>query len=322
MPAITADKLLKKDIPPVRYLVEGFIHEEGLCYCFGVAGHFKTNFLLYVAICAAAGRQVLNHFKTQCFKTLWLDEENRERGMKDKISKIAKGMNATDDELKNLKLLISDGFDILNPKNLESLKKEIEEFKPRMIVIDSVAKVFPYDERNEKDVKLIYKSVRPIIEQYKVTIIFIHHARKANFQQYSKNLEDISGSREFGAQADSVFLLAQRNQNLYLLKQTKNRYDTEMDAVNFNVFGDKEKMIITFDATVKSKYLAKAEQIVEALLQWKEKSKLMKFQRKVVLDVMEEKGFKESNILNAVDLLIKQNKMKRCEREFGIYEWT
>lgn len=301
--SIPADKLVKMQLPSVEYLVEGIIPKNGLVYCFGPPGSFKTNFLLYLSMCGAVGQNCLDFEIKNKFKTLWLDEENRKIGMKDKILKISNGLNIENGDLKNINILISEGFNILNKIALDNLAYYIEEHKPKMIVIDSIAKVFPLSERNESDVRKIYTFLKPFITKYEVTFIIIHHARKKNILQFSRDMEDISGSREFAAMADSIILLDEKSNSKYMLKQVKNRYSSKVYAENFEVTGNDEMMKIIYTGKTKDTYLARALEVKYALEKWIKEDKIKEFKRKDAVDAMKPLGFKESNIDNALKIL-------------------
>jgi len=300
---ISAKELLKANIPKIEYLVEDIIPRAGLVYCFGSPGSFKTNFLLYTAISGSEGKDVFNFKIQKKFRTLWLDEENREIGMKDKLCKIFNGMEVKEESLENIQISICANFNILGKKSLEKLDEWITKYKPDMVVIDSIAKVFPLSERDEGDVRKIYTFLSPFIKKYGVTFILIHHARKRNFLQVSKDMEDISGSREFGAMADSILLLDEVNEGKYLLKQVKNRYSSKVYAENFEVTGNDEKIEISYMGKVKDAYLIRVLEVKSAISKWIGEKKITKFKRKEAVDVMKTCGYKESNIDKALKLL-------------------
>jgi len=301
--SISADKLLKLNIPNVEYLVDGIVPKSGIIYCFGPPGSFKTNFLLYLSMKGALGHTVFDFNIKQKFKTLWLDEENRKIGMKDKIMKLKNGMNIENDDLENINILISEGFNILNKISLDTLDFYIRKHKPNLVVIDSIAKVFPLSERNEGDVRKIYTFLKPFIIKYNVAFMLIHHARKKNFMQFSRGMEDISGSREFAAMADSILLLDEMKNGSYMLKQVKNRYSQKVYAENFEVVGDDDMMKLVYTGKVKDKYLAKALEVQYAIEKWIKDNKIKSFKRKDIVEVMKSEGFKESNIDRALKIL-------------------
>ncbi|MCK5177224.1 MAG: AAA family ATPase, partial [Candidatus Aenigmarchaeota archaeon] len=288
--SITADKLLKKDIPKIEYLVEGIIPKAGLVYCFGPSGSFKTNFLLYLVMMGAIGKNVFDFNIKEKFRTLWLDEENRDIGMKDKISKISNGIGIENGDLRKINILISEGFNILNKIALDNLDYYINKHNPDLVVIDSIAKVFPLSERNEGDVRKIYTFLKPFITKYKLTFIIIHHARKKNFMQFTRDIEDISGSREFAAMADSILLLDEMTNGKYMLKQVKNRYFQKVYAENFEVTGDDNEMRIIYTGKAKDKYLAKALEVKYAIRKWIKDKNIKLFKRKDAVEIMKTEG--------------------------------
>jgi RecA-family ATPase len=315
--SITADELLKKEIPKIEYLVEGIVPKAGLVYCFGPPGSFKTNFLLYLAMKGALGENIFDFEVKNKFRTLWLDEENRDIGMKDKIYKISNGIGIENGDLKNINILLSEGFNILNKIALDNLDYYINQHKPDLVVIDSIAKVFPLSERNEGDVRKIYTFLRPFITKYKLTFIIIHHSRKKGFMQFSRDMEDISGSREFAAMADSILLIDEMKNGSYMMKQVKNRYSQKVYTENFEVTGDDDMMKVIYTGKAKDKYLAKALEVKYSIEKWVKDNDIKMFKRKEVMEIMKEQGFKESNIDSALKILKSEGSFEI--KNFGEY---
>lgn len=314
---IPADKLLKMNLPNIEYLVDGIIPKGGIVYCFGPPASFKTNFLLYMSMKGAEGKSVFDFNVKKKFTTLWIDEENRKIGMKDKVMKIARGMDIKDEDLNDVTVWISEGFNILNKVSLSHLEDAIKKYKPDCIVIDSIAKVFPLSERNESDVRKIYTFLKPFIVKYGVTFVLIHHARKKSFMQMNRDMEDISGSREFAAMADSILMLDELKNGRYILKQVKNRYSQKVYAENFEVTGDDELMMIEYCGKVKDAYLAQAMKAKESILQWIDKEAIKEFKRKDAMEAMKALGYKVSNIDSALKILKTSGDFGD---EYGIYK--
>jgi RecA-family ATPase len=242
----TYSELMAKKIPPIQYLVEGIIPEASVVFVFGPQGSFKTNFLIHTSICGADGQKVLNFNVRRPFKTLFIDEENREPGMHDKITKIANGITLKDPKSIEQNIISTEQNFKLTPDGIAWLEALIKKHDPDLVIIDSIAKVFTLKENDESDVRLIYPLISPLIIKYGVTIIFIHHPRKRNYQQSGRDMDDMAGSREFSAMADSVLLIEEWKKNNYILKQVKSRYGEKQEAVNFTVEGDADKIIIKF----------------------------------------------------------------------------
>lgn len=318
---ISYPDLLKKDIPPVDYYVDKIIPEESIVIFFGPPDSFKSNSLLWISVKGALGQNVFEFEVKKPFKTLWIDEENRERGMKDKLSKIVKGLKLDDvSALIDNHFLISSGFAIHRPEDIAKLVKLIEQYKPDVVVIDSVAKVFQFDERDETQVKMIYRVLAPLVIKYHITIIMIHHARKKSLDQTSYELEDLSGSREFAAMPDSVVAMCEMNRGEYMLKQVKNRHDKKVYSIEFNVGGTDDAIEVSYSGLVKDRYVAKAVRVVNDIMKLKLESNSKVVIRKELFEKLHEMGYKDNSIEDAINLL-KSKDLIKSGVKYGTYEW-
>lgn len=246
MDSITYKGLLEKDIPPIEYLVDKIIPKAMFLYMYGPPGSFKTNFLLYVSLLGLKGQDVFNYEVKAPFKTLWIDEENRDIGMKEKLRKFQSTVKVSEEDLAKNNFIICQGINILSEVDLKNIEKIIEKEKPNLLVIDSIAKVFRADERDEGHVKFIFQKLNPIIVKHGVTIILIHHTRKKQQGQSHYSMEDLSGSREFGAHADGMLCLEAYRRNEFKLQQTKNRYGELMEPINFEIESDEDSIGIHY----------------------------------------------------------------------------
>ena len=253
---ISFKELYNKDLPPIEYLVDGIIPKASLNYVFGPPGSFKTNFLMYLTLCGITGNNIFDFHVEKPFTTLWIDEENRDIGMKDKVVRLVTGMGLDPEVLKKNNLMISNNLNILSPQDMANLEIVISQTKPDLIVIDSIAKVFPLSERDETDVKKIFTILKPLIVKYGVTIVFIHHARKMNHQQKGYGMEDIAGTREFAAQCDSLLCVEPIKRDTYKLSQYKNRHRDKIEPIIFSVNGDDNKLELEYLGTSSEAYEA------------------------------------------------------------------
>jgi RecA-family ATPase len=312
---IGAGDLKIKDLPKVEYLINGLI-PMGLSYFFGSQGSFKTNFLLWATI---ESQNVDKIFGLDCkpFKTLWIDEENREIGMKDKISKISNGFDISEEELnKILRINTSEEFDILNDSKIKDLCKDIEEFKPNLIVIDSLSMVFNLDDRDPTNTKNIYRKLRPIIEKYNVAVVIIHHAIKKNFLKSKQDIYDMAGSKDLARMADAVVMLCKTDDEQFLIKHVKARYGKEEDGINFIISGDEHELNVFYEGKAAQVIKSKIEDCEHDIMDWAKDKDGKTFKRKDILSVMLGKEHKASAIDSALTSLRTSGK---CEYTYGKY---
>jgi hypothetical protein len=94
-----------------------------------------------------------------------------------------------------------------NEGGVEDLVGLIEEFKPRLVVIDTLAKVRPTTGRNnvyESD----YGALAPITEvanRFRTTVLIVHHNRKGKAE--TDPLEQVSGSLGLSGAVDGVLVI-------------------------------------------------------------------------------------------------------------------
>jgi hypothetical protein len=123
-------------------------------------------------------------------------------------------------------------------------------------------------------------------------------------QQYSRGIEDMSGSREFQAMADSVLLIEEQKQGNYMLKQVKNRYASKCYAVNFSVEGNDGAIKVTYSGAVAERYTRLADQCEDALIKWHVVANITTFQTQDALDDMNILGFKRNAVYKAIGSLL------------------
>ena len=312
---IGAKDLYHKELPPIQYLVDDFIIKAGLTYIVGPPGSFKTGLMMLISIAGASKDNIINFNINKPFKTLFIDEENGIINTKDRFVHLVKGLQIdVDKEIKNEDIVFANisGF-TFTPFNLNGLKELIEENKPDLIVIDNIARCIVGSERDEQDVARILGMIKPIIEAYGVAFVIIHHTRKGD----AMDLNDISGSRDFGAQCDNAFIVKEFKKKSsvkhFVLKQVKSKFGLGMDAINFTVEGD-DRLFVKYigTATENIKYLA--EEIKTILIDWIIDNPHETYKTTTLLDVMKSKGFNDTNIRNAIKMIV-EDKILRFKQK-------
>ena len=76
---VSLSELMAKELPPIRWLIDGLVPEEGMVVLAGMSGSYKTWLVMSMAIAVAAGQDFLDIFSTQQTGVLIIDEESGER---------------------------------------------------------------------------------------------------------------------------------------------------------------------------------------------------------------------------------------------------
>ena len=313
MGAISFKALYNKDLPQIEYLIDKLIPKRGLVYFYGPPKSFKTNLLLYMCVMGHEGKNIFDFKVPKPFRVWWVDEENGMAGMKDKLKKIVKGANIDIDTFDDDAFLIYSGFK-LDANWLEKLKNVIGKYKPDLIVIDSIAKVFIGDEREVRDVAKIFDGVKPLIEQFGISIVFIHHARKNK----DRTLSDVAGSREFTASADIVLYSEQFKRNKdtksFLFRQDTNRYDLEIEPLNFDVHGDDEKLIIEFTGLATDNIKSIILKIKSEILAWMQENPNELYTQTEIVNAMKSKNFRKTSTETATQELVHDRVLTKSKK--------
>lgn len=308
--------LYNKDLPSIEYLVDKFIMKGGLTYLVGGPGSFKTGVMLLTSLCGARGQKVLNFDVKKPFRTLFIDEENGIINTKFKFAQILRGLEYDIDDFKDDDIIFSNISSFkFNELDIHALEDLIKKYKPNLIVIDNIARCLVGSERDEKDVAAVFNMIKPLIEKYRVSFVIIHHTRKGS----GNTLEDISGSRDFGAQCDGAFILSETNRENdkkeFTLTQKKIKYGIEIPDVIFNVSGNADKLIVEYEETSVEKkekwQLVRTETLDFILMEPDQRATFGD-----ILDAVKHIG-SERLLHNVIDWMVKKYQLKRVKK--GVY---
>lgn len=170
---LTLDQL--RQLPPKEWLVDGVIETRSLSYIYGRPQSYKTFVALSLAFHVTTGSDWLGR-PTQKGKVFWVAGEGVQ-GLPPRTDAIAATTGYCDqaDFLTFRKeLKISDiGFvDAL----IEEL--EIRDFKPTLIVIDTLSRCFEGDENSQRDLSMFVRGCDRLRNELDCAVLVIHHSVK------------------------------------------------------------------------------------------------------------------------------------------------
>jgi hypothetical protein len=313
--SLSFDEIEALIIEPVEYLVEPLIPRAGLTYIYGPPGACKTSFLMYLTLLGSVGRSVFKYKVPRPFTTLWIDAETGDIGLKEKVIAIRKGLPIGLEKEKweipfdgtrwrafFPSLLHPKEYFILNKEMCEGwLKRMINYYHPDLVVIDSVAKVFPFDEK----------------DKYRVAFAIVHHTRKLSQGQYYRGPEDIRGSAEFEAQADSMVLLEEtKTPSTFMIRHTKARYSKKTGPITFRLSEGEGMLNFEYEGDYHDERVTKqglAASAIRRLYDGKE------FKREGAIEILVEQGHKKNDIINALKKMVSEGVLNNEKR--GYYSW-
>ena len=191
----------------VDWIIEGLIHKQGLAIVAAPPGIGKTQFSLNLALSIASGKSFLNWKVTKPRRVLFLSLEMMQPELKYYLDKMATAFTEEEKEAfdANCYFLARQAFRLNSESNQRLLLDWIDEIQPEGIFIDSLSRCTGGDlEKGEIDTVFDFLN-KEIRDKRGCFVWFVHHNRKANFQQKQpKKLEDLYGSQYIGAYASTV----------------------------------------------------------------------------------------------------------------------
>jgi hypothetical protein len=203
----TLAELVKRDIEPIRFVIEGLV-PEGLTLLAGKPKLGKSWLALMLSLCVCSGRDVLGH-ATMPSEVAYIALEDGERRLQDRVHKL--GGHKYGEALRRFHYRTA--WPVLSHGGLEQLEQwMIDHPDTRLIVIDTLGKIrgdLPGRDMFSEEYKL-YGRLQTFASNHRVALLLIHHLRKQGADDW---LEQTSGSQAITAAADTILgLFRERGQ--------------------------------------------------------------------------------------------------------------
>jgi RecA-family ATPase len=241
---MSADELINSDIPEQRWIVKDLIPEQSIIMWTGQKASFKSFFNKYLGICIATGTKVLDTYEVVRKGTvLYIDEENGNRRLKARITKICNGLEINTEELIDFHSVIKQGFklDETNKTTMKLLEHIIIHYKPIFIVFDSLVRMMTGDENSSQDVRKIYNNLSPLMEKYNCAFSLIHHS--------CKDGKGFRGSGDFEFMADKTFFVGRNKKSRtdFVITQEKERDNEFVNKIGFTALDSEDHTAINIE---------------------------------------------------------------------------
>lgn len=171
-------KKLKKN---KNYIVEDFLFPGSINMIYSPPAEFKSLLIQNMCMSISNGKDWLG-FKTKKMPVLYLDGENADRIIKERLEMQHKGMKLRRNKFP---FFILKGGELITQKKqvhigfMAALEAAIEENKIKVLVFDTLHRFAFYDENKSDDINLLYTKVfQPLVQTFGVSIVFLHHSKK------------------------------------------------------------------------------------------------------------------------------------------------
>jgi hypothetical protein len=208
---ITAKELETMNIPKPKWVIENVL-PEGLSILGGKPKKGKSLLALNIALSVTAGIPTLGNLPSKTGPVIYLAFEDTQARLQDRIGKILR----RPDFPKELWLHPQKSFPQM-PQGLTILESEIEQYSPRLIVIDTWGRFKPSSQGRRPDSTGGYdigveemSQLKDLGDGYGVDILVLHHMRKGGSDDI---IESFLGTIANVATADNALGLVRMGQN-------------------------------------------------------------------------------------------------------------
>jgi len=173
----TVQDLLELKDNPDRWIVEQMVPWPGRTLVHGKGGDYKSTVFFDLAIAVASDGQLLQEFPVKVHgPVLLISTEGNIYANKDRLFDHMRPRNL---EPSTVKLHYGqESLFVDEPAEFQVLVNMIEAIKPVMVLLDPFVSFFAGDENSVTDVKKFLRRMDPLINDYELAVVVIHHSRK------------------------------------------------------------------------------------------------------------------------------------------------
>lgn len=278
-----ASDIINMEFPPDTYFIDKLLPEGAIVALAGKRSTFKSWIVYYWCKCILEGKPVWNQFETRPTKILIIDEENRLA----MIHKRLKLVFGKDKIAKELAIVNFSGMKVNRDEWKVAIKELINEIKPGIIFVDSITRVHSLEENSADDVnELFTEHLRPMIKDTNITLVFLHHLRKGQYDRVSDDMDELRGSSEFTNIPDCVHLVhrPKGTRDMFVFKQIKARDDTEIFPMKIKVDITDKKADFIFESFIESSSPTLEGEYQGLIKDWARENKIGFAKRKTIIE--------------------------------------
>lgn len=220
-------------VPPIKWLVQDWIIEQDVFVIAGDAGVGKSTLFTALAYGLAAGTNWVG-IPVPKTRILYIDEEQSDDEVYDLFRKHGPRQDPT-----SLRVFVQQGANLDSDAGLEVIEREVADFKPDVLLIDSATQAFGRASGNDNDeIAAIYKRLFVLRARHGVTTGFLHHLGKPGEVKRSL-LHRFLGTVAFGTQASAAFgALPHDQDSIELIAAKRRRAKKPSMIVGYREFED------------------------------------------------------------------------------------
>ena len=198
-----------KDIKKTEWLVNDLLPKSSITFVVGDSKTGKSYFALETALSVSLGRLVAGRFNSVMERVLFLELEDGIQIMAPRYHALvnAYGQQPTSDQFR---IYMGHEMKLDTESSYNQLLDQCKEFKPGLIVVDTLAKCHSKDEISAKEMTLVLDKLQRLRNDFRCAILIVHHFNKGQYERKHFNRRTLRGSTVIEASAE-VIIRAQRN---------------------------------------------------------------------------------------------------------------
>lgn len=219
--------------PEQRWLIEHLWLSAGVGILGGAPKVCKTYLAAELSIAVAADEKALGRFNVhRPGPVIFYGAEDSLPAMRERFQGLAMARSL---DLASLPIYLLDvpALRLDRPKDLARLRAAIEQFEPRLLVLDPFVRMARIDENSSADVSAVLGSLREIQRAHDLAVLLVHHARKSPAANPAQALR---GSSDFAAWSDSNLYITRHTNRLTL--HLEHRSAPAPDPLDFRLIQD------------------------------------------------------------------------------------
>lgn len=197
-----------------RWLVTGLWSEQAVGIVGGEPKCCKSFLALDLAVAVASGTPCLRHFSVpQPGRVLLYAAEDALHVVRRRLEGICVAAHLSLQDL-DVHVIIAPTVRLDLPADRTRLERTVEQYKPRLLVLDPFVRLHRIDENASGEVAPLLAYLRTLQRQHSLAVLVVHHARKSAGNMRAG--QALRGSSEFHAWGDSNLYLRRSGSELNL----------------------------------------------------------------------------------------------------------
>ncbi len=197
-----------------RWLVTGLWSEQAVGIVGGEPKCCKSFLALDLAVAVASGTPCLRHFSVpQPGRVLLYAAEDALHVVRRRLEGICVAAQLSLEDL-DVHVITAPTVRLDLPADRTRLERTVEQYKPRLLVLDPFVRLHRIDENASGEVAPLLAYLRTLQRQHSLAVLVVHHARKSAGNMRAG--QALRGSSEFHAWGDSNLYLRRSGNELNL----------------------------------------------------------------------------------------------------------